>query len=55
MEISKEQFQELAGLHLGEMFRKVLPEEEKGKAEEYEKNTKNIILMRDTMLMQQHF
>ena len=36
MEITKEQFQELAGLHLGEMFRKVLPEAEKDKAEEYE-------------------
>ena len=40
MEITKEQFQELAGLHLGEMFRKVLPEEEKEKAEEYEKKYK---------------
>lgn len=40
IEISKEQFQELAGFHLGEMFRKVLPEEEKEKAEEYEKKYK---------------
>ncbi len=40
MEITKEQFQELAGLHLGEMFEKVLPEEKKGQASEYEKKYK---------------
>lgn len=37
MEIDKEEFQKLAGLHLGEMFRRVLPESKKELASEYEK------------------
>lgn len=36
-EISKEEFQKLAGMHLGAMFEKVLPEDKKSLAGEYEK------------------
>ena len=36
-EISKEEFQTLAGMHLSAMFEKVLPEEKKQLASEYEK------------------
>ena len=37
MEIDKEEFQKLAGLYLGEMFRRALPESKKELASEYEK------------------
>lgn len=36
-EVDKQQFQELAGMHLGKMFEKVLPDEKKEQSEEYEK------------------
>lgn len=36
-EITKEEFQKLAGMHLGKMFEKVLPEDKKELASEYEK------------------
>ena len=36
-EITKEEFQKLAGMHLGAMFEKVLPEDKKAFAAEYEK------------------
>lgn len=36
-EITKEEFQKLAGMHLGKMFEKVLPEDKKELANEYEK------------------
>lgn len=36
-EITKEQFQQLAGMPLGAMFEKVLPEDKKGLSREYEK------------------
>ena len=36
-EISKEKFQTLAGMHLGAMFEKILPEEKKQLASEYER------------------
>ena len=35
-EISKEEFQKLAGMHLGAMFEKVLPEDKKNLSHEYE-------------------
>jgi len=36
-EVTKEEFQKLAGMHLGKMFEKVLPEDKKELAGEYEK------------------
>ena len=36
-EITKEEFQKLAGLSLGTMFERVLPEDKKSLASEYEK------------------
>lgn len=36
-EITKEEFQKLAGMHLGKMFEKVLPDDKKELASEYEK------------------
>lgn len=39
-EITKEEFQKLAGMHLGKMFEKELPEDKKNLAGEYEKKYK---------------
>ena len=45
MEIDKEEFQKLAGLHLGEMFRRALPESKKELASEYEKKYRRRLVL----------